>query len=220
MPMAMNVLIVDDHPLYRDGMQALLFGLDPAVEVFCASSVAEAALVTANGERIDLVLLDMNLPGGVSGLQALQQTKALFEGAAVVVVSGEENPELVLRTIDAGAAGYIPKNTDTAVTVQALRLVLAQGIYLPPLALRHANLGGAGPANEPAPDLVPELSVKQRAVLQLLLQGKANKVIARELEVAEGTVKAHLWAVYQALGVSTRSQAMCKAYELGLLGKL
>lgn len=151
----------------------------------------------------------------------MEHIKALYTGAAVVVVSGEEDPELVLRTIDAGASGYIPKTTDNAVTVQALRLVLAQGVYLPPLALRHARLGGTPASTATAANaLGPSLSKKQQAVLQLLLQGKANKIIARELNVAEGTVKAHLWAVYQALGVSTRSQAMCKAYELGLLGKL
>jgi DNA-binding NarL/FixJ family response regulator len=221
MPMAMNVLIVDDHPLYRDGMKALLFGLDPAVQVIGVASVADAALATAGGPRIDLVLLDMKLPGGVRGLQALEHIKVLFTDATVVVVSGEEDPELVLRTIDAGASGYIPKTTDNAVTVQALRLVLAQGVYLPPLAMRHARLSGTPSIAESAASaMAPDLSKKQLAVLQLLLQGKANKIIARELDVAEGTVKAHLWAVYQALGVSTRSQAMCKAYEMGLLGKL
>ena len=203
----MNVLIIDDHPLYRDGMKALLFGLAPGIEVFGASRVSEADSLPGS---FDLVLLDMNLPGS-SRLQALEQVRGLFEGASVVVVSGDEDPALILSAIDAGAAGYIPKSTDSQVTVQALRLVLAQGVYLPPSALRHAQ------ALKPARPALPPLSEKQRAVLQRLLQGKANKVIARELQIAEGTVKAHLWAVYQLLGVNSRSQAMCKAYEMGLL---
>jgi DNA-binding NarL/FixJ family response regulator len=95
--------------------------------------------------------------------------------------------------------------------------VLAQGVYLPPLVLHHASQRGACSAT---PRLPSGLSEKQRAVLQLLLQGKANKVISRELDIAEGTVKAHLWAVYQTLGVNSRSQAMCKAYELGLVGSI
>lgn len=203
----MNVLIIDDHPLYRDGMKALLFGLDPEIQVVGVSRVSEAAGLPATA---DLVLLDMNLPG-ISHLQALQQVRTLFEAASVVVVSGDEDPALVLGAIDAGAAGYIPKSTDPQVAIQALRLVLAQGVYLPPSALRHAA------ALRTAAVPLPALSGKQSAVLQKLLQGKANKVIARELNIAEGTVKAHLWAVYQTLGVNSRSQAMCKAYEMGLL---
>jgi DNA-binding NarL/FixJ family response regulator len=207
----MNVLLVDDHPLYREGVKALLFGLDPTIVVIGVSRVAEA-LAAAGDQHIDLVLLDMNLPGA-SRLQALSEVKALFEGASVVVVSGDEDPVLVLGAIDAGASGFIPKSTDPAVTIQALRLVLAHGVYLPPMALQHAAQRAA-PAAAP-----PTLSAKQRAVLQRLLQGKANKVIARELDIAEGTVKAHLWAVYQTLGVNSRSQAMCKAFELGLVGR-
>ena len=208
----MNVLIVDDHPLYREGGKALLYGLDESINVFSASRVAETATAAA-GRTIDLVLLDMNLPG-TSRMDALHEVRTLFEGTPVVVVSGEEDPALVLATIDAGAAGFIPKSTDPKVTIQALRLVLAHGVYLPPLALQHAaQQAGRRTAQSGA----PSLSDKQRAVFRLLLQGKANKVIARELDIAEGTVKAHLWAVYQALGVNTRSQAMCRAYELGLL---
>jgi len=201
----MNVLIIDDHPLYRDGMQALLYGLAPEIQVVGVSRVSEAAGL---GLVPDLVLLDMSLPGA-SGLDALQQVRALFDTASVVVVSADEDPTLVLGAIDAGAAGYIPKSTDTQVTIQALRLVLAQGVYLPPAALQHGRLQKAPAA------AAPSLSDKQRAVLQRLLQGKANKAIARELDIAEGTVKAHLWAVYQALGVNSRSQAMCRAHELG-----
>lgn len=204
----MNILVIDDHPLYREGVKALLHGLEPSAVVTGVSSVANAAL-TVGEQPVNLVLLDMNLPG-VSHMKALHEVKALFEDAAVVVVSGDEDPALMLATIDAGAAGYIPKSTEPDITIQALRLVLAQGVYLPPLALQHAAQRGAR-------GQMPSLSDRQAAVLQLLLQGKSNKLIARDLDVAEGTVKAHLWAVYQALGVNTRSQAMCRAYELGLL---
>jgi DNA-binding NarL/FixJ family response regulator len=206
----MNVLIIDDHPLYREGVKALLYGLEPNVQAtgFCTVAEACAAMHTL---PVQLVLLDMNLPG-TSHLQALHAVKSRFEDASVVVVSGEEDPALVLSVIDAGAAGFVPKSTEPAVTIQALRLVLAQGVYLPPLALQHA-------AQRAANSQKPALSERQTDVLQRLLQGKSNKVIARDLTISEGTVKAHLWAVYQALGVNTRSQAMCKAYELGLLKK-
>lgn len=209
-PTFMRVLIIDDHPLYRDGLKALLAGLDPGLWAIGAGSVAEAAALCAGAEPLDLVLLDMNLPGA-NRLAALAEVRALFETASVVVVSAEVDPQLMMQVVDAGASGYIPKTTDADITMQALRLVLAHGVYLPPEALRLSS------SNR---NLTPKLSDKQRAVLKRLLQGKANKVIARELDIAEGTVKAHLWAVYQALGVASRSQAMCRAHELGLFGAL
>lgn len=213
----MRVLIVDDHPLYREGLKALLSGLDPDVETVDAADVAEAEGLAGAAPGFDLILLDMNLPG-LNRLAALQRMKAAFEAACLVVVSAEEDPALILQAIDAGAAGYIPKNTDVAVTIRALQLVLAHGIFVPAHALR--SMGGPCGSPAPAPERLPEFSERQRAVLRGLLQGKPNKVIARELDVAEGTVKAHLWAVYQLLGVSTRTQAMCRVHELGLLDQL
>lgn len=214
----MRVLIVDDHPLYREGLKALLYGLQPDIETIDVASVGAAIALAGAAPTIDLVLLDMNLPG-ISRLEALSQVRTAFDGAAVVVVSGEEDAQFILHAIDAGAAGYIPKSTDPAVTIQALRLVLAHGIYLPSAALRSMTSAG-GTQTHPAPSARPELSERQWAVLQRLLQGKANKVIARELDIAEGTVKAHLWAIYQTLGVSSRTQAMYRAHELNLFGSV
>jgi DNA-binding NarL/FixJ family response regulator len=213
----MHVLIIDDHPLYRAGVRALLSGLDPELIAVDVSNVAEALQLAHAGQTFNLVLLDMNLPG-TKRLDALQQIKARFESAAVVVVSGEEDAALILGAIDAGAAGFIPKSTDPEITMQALRLVLAHGTYLPPHALRH--VAGATTADSAQGPALPDLSERQRAVLLRLLQGKANKVIAIELGIAEGTVKAHLWSVYQLLGVSSRSQAMCRVHALGLLDSL
>lgn len=208
----MQVLIVDDHPLFRHGLKALLQTLDRQVETADAGSLPEVQALHAQGLQPELVLLDMNLPG-LNRLDALQAVRALWDAACIVVVSAEEDPVLIRATIDAGAAGYIPKTTDTAVTIQALRLALAHGIYLPQIALR------ASPERRlraQAPRLA-DFTPKQQAVLKTLLQGKSNKVIARELGIAEGTVKAHLWAVYQILDVSSRTQAMYVAHELGLL---
>jgi DNA-binding NarL/FixJ family response regulator len=209
----MHILIVDDHPLFREGLKTLLAALEPGVRVSDAGSVAEAVALRGD-DAPDLVLLDMNLPG-TSRLDALRQVKAAHEGAAVVVVSGDENPLLIRSAVDAGAAGYIPKSTDASLTIQALRLVLANGIYLPRAALTATGAGGA-PSQPPGATGSPEFSDRQLAVLKCLLQGKANKVIARELGIAEGTVKAHLWAIYQALGVNSRAQAMYRVHELHL----
>jgi len=221
---AMHVLLIDDHPLYRDGMKVLLSTLDPQTTTVDAGTVAEALAIVGRPPAIDLVLLDMNLPG-TSRLDGLRALRQVVDSASIVVISADEDADLVLKAIDAGAAGYIPKSTDTAVTVHALRLVLAHGIYLPPSVARRmpsgtgefpAGTSQAGPgAQEPV-----RLSGRQRAVLRSLLQGKSNKVIARELDIAEGTVKAHLWSVYQVLGVANRLQAMCRVHELGILDTL
>ena len=206
----MHILIVDDHPLFREGLKTLLAALEPGVRISDAGSVDEAVALRGD-DAPDLILLDMNLPG-TSRLDALHQVKAAHESASVVVVSGDENPLLIRSAVDAGAAGYIPKSTDASLTIQALRLVLANGIYLP----RAALTGGAAPAQPAGATGSPEFSDRQLAVLKCLLQGKANKVIARELSIAEGTVKAHLWAIYQALGVNSRAQAMYRVHELHL----
>ena len=136
----------------------------------------------------------------------------------MVVVSGEEEPALILASIEAGAAGFIPKSTDPAITMQALKLVLAHGTYLPVHLLRHFD--AASSASQAATPGSVNLSERQTAVLLQMLQGKSNKVIARSLGIAEGTVKAHLWSVYQLLGVNSRSQAMCKVHALGLFNNL
>jgi DNA-binding NarL/FixJ family response regulator len=213
----MHILIVDDHPLFREGLKTLLSALDPAVRISDAGSVAEAVSLSAT-DSPDLILLDMNLPGA-SRLDALRQVKAAHEGASVVVVSGDEDPALIRNAVDEGAAGYIPKTTDAALTIQALRLVLANGIYLP-----RAALSAGGDVRSPAVSShaggPPDFSGRQLAVLKCLLQGKANKVIARELDIAEGTVKAHLWAIYQALGVNSRAQAMYRVHELHMFENL
>lgn len=210
----MHILIVDDHPLFREGLKTLLAALEPGVRVSDAGSVAEAVALKGD-DAPDLVLLDMNLPG-TSRLDALRQVKAAHEGAAVVVVSGDENPLLIRSAVDAGAAGYIPKSTDASLTIQALRLVLANGIYLPRAALTASGANGASTSQPSSAAGSPEFSERQLTVLKCLLQGKANKVIARELGIAEGTVKAHLWAIYQALGVNSRAQAMYRVHELHL----
>lgn len=221
----MRVLLIDDHPLFREGLKGLLLGLEPSVQVEQAGSVDAAEAL--QGQAFELVLMDLQMPGS-QGMEALSRTKALFEASAVVVVSGDESPDTIQRAIQHGAAGYVPKSSDPSVTIQALRLVLAQGTYLPTEALRHPAGGEAAPS-PPEPSAHPShhspywpqaLSPRQLSVLRCLLQGKPNKVIAREIGIAEGTVKVHLWAVYQLLGVSNRAQAMYRAHELQLFSAL
>lgn len=206
----MRVLIVDDHPLFRKGVEALLRELDSQVQATGVGSV-ELAVGVAAAEKVDLVLLDMHLPS-MAELEALSRMREALPSVPVVVVSAKDEPDFIWEAIKLGAAGYIPKDTEQALMIQALELVLARGVYLPPHALR------SDPACvERKTGAAATLSARQLAVLQGILQGKSNKVIARDLGIAEGTVKAHLSAIYEVLGVGTRLQAMSKAHELGLI---
>jgi DNA-binding NarL/FixJ family response regulator len=210
----MDILIVDDHPLYIKGVESLLVELDPTIQAQGARSV-EDALTIAALRPFDLVLLDLKLPG-MNDLDALARVKAALPATPVVVVSGNENSNDIWRAIELGAAGYIPKNTDPLLVTQALRLVLARGVYIPPQALKD-DIAPAASADALPRSSSALLSERQLDVLQALLQGKSNKAIARDLGIAEGTAKAHLWSIYQALGVNSRLQAMTKAHQLGLV---
>lgn len=217
---AVRVLIIDDHPLFREGLKSLLLTLEPTTQVLQFARVLEACeLPPAEAHGIDLVLLDLNLPGP-SRLEALATVRQHFEDASVVIVSADDEPSTIEACIQAGAAGFIPKDTDPAVTVQALRCVTGQGIYLPPKALAARAAPPPPSPQDRTSSTITSFSERQMAVLRSLLQGKSNKLIARDIGIAEGTVKAHLWAIYQRLGVSNRAQAMYRAHELGLIGQI
>jgi len=212
----MNILLVDDHPLLRSGMRFLLRSLDASLEMDEASSCAQA-LEHVAGRNYDLILLDLNMPG-LNGLDALAALRDAASDMPLVVLSGETDPRVVRAAIEGGAMGYIPKSSMPEVLIQALRLVLAHGVYLPPLVLDAAY---ATPAPAPAlpqcaSTVLPGLTPRQMDVLRLVIRGKANKDIARELDLSEGTVKAHLSAVFQALDVHSRTEAVYAAAKLGL----
>ena len=208
----MNILLVDDHELFREGIKLLLANLAEDV-VFSEASSCAAALNHPASSPLDVILLDFHLPG-TQGFDALRALRAHFEQPAIVVLSAEENPALIVQAIDEGAAGFIPKTSSHAVMMAALRLVLAGGTYLP----SHALLGSAptaAAAQQPG-DPLAELTPRQVETLRLAMQGKANKVIAREMDVSEATVKAHLSASFRALGVRNRTEAVFTAARLGL----
>ena len=214
--MVMKVLLVDDHPLLRGGMRYLLRSLDADLEMDEASNCSQALELLAD-RSFDLVLLDLNMPG-LNGLDALAAVRDAAPGVPLVVLSGESDPGIVRAAIEGGAMGFIPKSSPTEVLIPALRLVLAHGVYLPPLVLEAAYA-----ARPPAPALsrsattvLPGLTPRQMDVLHYVIRGKPNKTIARELDLSEGTVKAHLSAVFQTLGVHSRTEAVYAAANLGL----
>lgn len=217
----MKILVVDDHPLIREALRQVLQALDRELDLLEAQTTAEALQLMRREQNVSLVLLDLALPD-VDGFEALRQLREEFPGAPIVVLSATEDPDAVLRAIDAGAMGYIPKTSSTQLLIQALRLVLSGGIYLPPELLRKHGPGGAAPHSPPAnPAQLRDpreigLTERQAQVLVLLLHGKPNKLICRELNLAEGTVKIHVTAILKALGVTNRTQAVIAVSKLGL----
>jgi DNA-binding NarL/FixJ family response regulator len=204
----MLALLIDDHTLFSRGLELLLKLQDPASEVLIADS-CEQALGFA-GRDVDLIFLDYYLPG-LHGMEGLDAIRAAFR-APIIMLSGEEDPRVIRSTIDHGAAGYVPKTSSADALAAAVRTIVAGGIYLP----RDAFDPGRQVHETNTPTQVENLSVRQREVLAKAIQGKANKVIAREMSIAEGTVKAHLSAAFRELGVHNRTEAVYQAARLGL----
>jgi DNA-binding NarL/FixJ family response regulator len=228
----MNVLLIDDHALFREGVALLLRPLMAEMKISEAGSCEEALALLADAEAMDLVLMDLGLPG-MPGYEGIALLRERYPGLPVVALSSADDMDSVMRALDAGAMGFIPKSSNSALLIQALRLVMAKGIYLPPsvfLAARTAPAQATPLASSPAPQAAalaarppqakrPEdlgLSPRQVQVLYLLLQGKSAKLICRDLDLSASTVKAHTSAVLRALNVTTRTQAVVVASRLGL----
>ena len=212
----MKVLLVDDHQLFREGLVILLKRLDDKVEAVEAASCAEAFARLAQESDIELILLDIGLPD-MSGLEGIAIIRERHPGIPIVVLSSQEDRASVLQALDSGAMGYIPKTSSSDVMISALKLILANGIYLPPAALMGsatASAAGFARGDKRPSDL--GLSPRQAEVLFLILQGKPSKMICRELNLSASTVKAHTSAVLRALNVTTRTQAVIAAGKLGL----
>lgn len=204
----MKLLIVEDHPLYSEGLELLAKEIFPDVHVERTANAAEAAARLAVDESFDMVLLDLKTPG-FSGHAALLGLRKRHPTVPVVVVSADEEPATIRACIDAGASGYIPKSTRREIFSAALAVVVDGGIYLP--AVLRAN-----PVASPKPSL-EALTTREREVLDGVCRGEANKAIARRLGVSDATVRAHLSAVFRALSVTNRTQAALVARERGLI---
>lgn len=216
--MRLKVLVVDDHPLIRQALLLVVRQLDSDLQVLEAGTCEEGLTLAAAHHDLDLVLLDIHLPG-LSGLDALKSFRERAPAVPVVVISASEDPADVTRALDSGAMGYIPKSQSSPVMINALRLVLAGGVYLPPEMMRRpAGAGTARPAPGPAGIGYRDIGLTERQaqVLALLIQGKPNKLICRDLDLAEGTVKIHITAILKALKVSNRTQAVIEVSRLGL----
>ncbi|TWB30921.1 response regulator transcription factor [Nitrospirillum bahiense] len=196
----MNILIGDDHLLFREGLCRLLTQLS-ADATFTEAGTFNEALEFAQGEQeFDLILLDLQMPNwpGFSGIQEICEIQA---GTPVVIVSASESQADVRAALDAGASGYIPKSSSVKIMLSALNLVFSGGGG-------GASSGGGGGGNSPS------LTQRQRDVLRCLREGKSNKQIAYELGLSEGTVKIHVTAVMRSLGVRNRTQAVIASADI------
>src|SRR5882724_3994357 len=220
----MKILLVDDHVLFREGIALLLRSLVAEDSLYQAGTCEEALTLVARDPSIELVLMDINLPG-TSGIDAISMIRAEFPLIPVVGLSSSDDKQTILDAIDAGAMGFIPKSSSSAVLFAALQLVLSKGIYIPPeaflrdrgvVARTAAIFADKSASAEHASPKDLGLTPRQSDVLFLILQGKSAKVIAKELSLSSSTVKIHTSAALRALNVTTRTQAVIAAGRMGL----
>jgi two-component system nitrate/nitrite response regulator NarL len=212
----MNLLVVDDHALFREGLRALLANISPGVLIKEAASV-ETAADECQSTPFRMVLLDLGL-STTDGLETLERFRHAVPEVPVIVLSGDQDPRHIRAAIDLGAVGFIPKSHTSELMIAALRFVLAGGIYLPPNILDD-DINGAQLSVDSAATVAlafARLSPRQQEVAQLLLQGGSNKAIARRLNLSEGTVKAHVSAIFQVIGAKTRVEAVLIAAKSGI----
>ena len=208
--MTERILIVDDHPLFRGALRLAISGEASAPHISEAEDFGAALSAIAADSELDLVLLDLNLPGA-TGFSGLMQLRSLRPALPVIIVSGNADPANVSLALQLGASGFIPKTSSVDTMRLAMRTVLDGGVWTPPID--GAALGGDGGATELASKMA-RLTPQQMRVLTMLSEGLLNKQIAYELDVAEATVKAHVSAILQKLEVGSRTQAVIAAHRI------
>ena len=207
-----ELLIADDHPLFREALRGVLARAFPDTIIHEAASLGLLHELIERHSDADLLLLDVDMPGA-SGFSALVHLQALCPQLPIIIVSAHDDPMLMRRALDHGAMGYIPKSADAATLAEALLCVLDGDTWLPDEALPET---GAGPEEQQAAARLRELTPQQFRILQMVGAGQLNKQIAHELGVSEATVKAHMTAILRKLRANNRTQAVQIANRLGL----
>jgi DNA-binding NarL/FixJ family response regulator len=211
----MKILLVDDHALIRDALRSVLRELVDDAIVFEAPDCRQAMRLIEQNPDLHLILLDLNLPDR-DGLAVLSDLRKHHATISIVVLSASHDRETILRALDLGALGFIPKSAPREVMANALRLIFSGGVYVPPEALARAETGMAAAAA--GRRILPAdlgLTERQMEVLALMMQGKSNKAISRILDTAEPTVKHHVTAILKALKVANRTEAVIAVGALG-----
>lgn len=212
MPERIRVLLVDDHQVVRQGLRAFL-QLQPDVEVVGEAGGGEAAVAAAASEMPDVVLMDLVMPDG-DGVAAIRALTGAAPGARVLVLSSFADDERIFAAMQAGAAGYLLKDVDPDALAEAIREIHRGRPVLHPDVAARLMRRVADPAGPAAEALTP----REREVLRLVVEGYANKQIARRLAITEKTVKTHVSSILQKLGVADRTAAAVLAIRQGLVG--
>lgn len=215
-PKAAHLLLVDDHPLVLDAARNALLAAGAAESIDCASSLHEARDCLARNADYAIVVLDLSL----TDARRLDAVLALREGypdVPVLVFSGDESPETIANAFECSARGYVVKSQPLAVLVNAVRVVLAGGTYIPPQALHGLGVELAPARASSATPALPGLTARQTDVYRQLLQGMPNKVIADRLGMSVNTVKVHMSALFSSLQVHNRAQAVLRGRQYGLI---
>jgi DNA-binding NarL/FixJ family response regulator len=210
----LKTLVADDHALLRTGLIEALSRLDSEPTAYEASDAEQVMHVLSAHPDLDLILLDLFMPGA-NGFELLSRVCGAAAGAPVVVVSASDDTAHMRKALDCGAAGFVPKSTARDVMVSALGLVLAGGIYVPPELVHAPPPDQGGPATLGPQGGTATLTARQQAVLRLIGQGRSNKQIARDLGLSQNTVKIHVAGVLRALGAANRTEAVMLAREWG-----
>jgi two-component system nitrate/nitrite response regulator NarL len=219
--MPLKVLVIDDHPLVQEGVAAALESLGQDTRVMSARDAEQGMAMAAANPALDLVLLDLGLPG-MSGFSLITRLHDRFPSLPVIVLSALEDPANVRQAINSGALGFVPKSAPTRVLLEVLQQVLEGNVSVPAALQSASGLsnGSAGSAAANPPQPLPDvelLTLRQLEVLSRVCQGKTNKQIATELGLSEKTVKAHVTAIFKVLGVVNRTQAVLVARRIGMM---
>ncbi len=212
--MLRQIIVADDHPLFREALKAAVARLDSSTSFIEADSVASLLTALDAQPDADLLLLDLNMPGA-QGFNALAHVRGSRPGLPVVVVSADDDAQTIAGALRYGAQGFIPKSTEAGQIGQAVESVLAGEIYTPP-GFHPPRATPDGDEDLRVARRVAELTPQQFRVLGMLCSGMLNKQIAYELDVSEATVKAHVTAILRKLGVATRTQAVLAAGRLAV----
>ena len=206
-----HVLIADDHPLFRSALRQVVAAISPDFVITEADGF-EPAAAAAHAYDLDLILLDINMPG-MDGFNGLISLLNAVPASPILVVSADSRPETIQQAMTLGASGFIPKSMDVEHMTKAVRAVLAGEVFVP---ASDAPTGGGHrePSHDDFSERYAALTPQQRKVLEMLVQGKSNKVIAFEMDVTESTVKAHVSAILHKLNVTSRTQAVLNAGKL------
>jgi len=212
-----RIIIADDHVLLRESLRDSLDIMESGFSIVEAGTLEEAEVAAALGPPPDMIILDLDMPG-MNGLSGLEKMLSKNSGVPIAILSGTIDKKIMRQALQLGSKGFIPKTISGKAMLNAIRLILSGDMYVPPMLLSAGGLDTETPTEEDSEKdgIFDALTKREKEVLKSLSKGHPNKIIARELDCQEVTVKAHLKSIFRKLGVSNRTQAVTKTMEFNL----